>query len=249
MRSSWRCAGCGHWQGDIRIDVLALATRESLREGRMQQGTDGVGFGFPRALAQIAGRQQATMRDPVGNVRSIPARRAFRRETLWQRRVEKHFARDIVDAFQHAIERLGIGQGRAACGIDLKMQATCKQVFGRAAPEARQRGQRQDIGQGLGCSGRPCQKRRGDMTTFTAHAGKGLRIRIQRGIGIGEIARIEGLQGVLHPPRPRARIDHLGTDSGSLYYSPYYDIPGFCYGLCIDSGYICAEEAAAFVKA
>ena len=40
-----------------------------------------------------------------------------------------------------------------------------------------------------------------------------------------------------------------GTDSGSLYYSPYYDIPGFCYGLCIDSGYICAEEAAAFVKA
>ena len=40
-----------------------------------------------------------------------------------------------------------------------------------------------------------------------------------------------------------------GTDSGSLYYSPYYDIPGFCYGLCIDSGYICAEEAATFVKA
>ena len=35
-----------------------------------------------------------------------------------------------------------------------------------------------------------------------------------------------------------------GTDAGSLYYSPYYDIPGYCYGLCIDSGYIAAIEAA-----
>lgn len=34
-----------------------------------------------------------------------------------------------------------------------------------------------------------------------------------------------------------------GTDAGSLYYSPYYDIPGFCYGLCIDSGYIASTEA------
>lgn len=40
-----------------------------------------------------------------------------------------------------------------------------------------------------------------------------------------------------------------GTDAGSLYYSPYYDIPGFCYGLCIDSGYIAAEEAVAAIKA
>ena len=40
-----------------------------------------------------------------------------------------------------------------------------------------------------------------------------------------------------------------GTDSGSLYYSPYYDIPGYCYGLCIDSGYICAEEAAKYIQA
>ncbi|MCI8567150.1 MAG: FAD-binding protein [Lachnospiraceae bacterium] len=39
-----------------------------------------------------------------------------------------------------------------------------------------------------------------------------------------------------------------GTDAGSLYYSPYYDIPGYCYGLCIDSGLIAAEEAAAYVK-
>lgn len=39
-----------------------------------------------------------------------------------------------------------------------------------------------------------------------------------------------------------------GTDAGSLYYSPYYDIPGYCYGLCIDSGLIAAKEAAAYVK-
>lgn len=39
-----------------------------------------------------------------------------------------------------------------------------------------------------------------------------------------------------------------GTDSGSLYYSPYYDIPGFCYGLCIDSGVIAGREAAEYVK-
>ena len=39
-----------------------------------------------------------------------------------------------------------------------------------------------------------------------------------------------------------------GTDCGSLYYSPYYDIPGYCYGLCIDSGYIAAEECARKIK-
>ena len=39
-----------------------------------------------------------------------------------------------------------------------------------------------------------------------------------------------------------------GTDSGSLYYSPYYDIPGYCYGLCIDSGYIAATEAVKYAK-
>lgn len=35
----------------------------------------------------------------------------------------------------------------------------------------------------------------------------------------------------------------VGTDAGSLYYSPYYDVPGYCYGLCIDSGYIAANHA------
>lgn len=39
-----------------------------------------------------------------------------------------------------------------------------------------------------------------------------------------------------------------GTDAGSLYYSPYYDIPGYCYGLCIDSGLIAATEATEYIK-
>lgn len=40
----------------------------------------------------------------------------------------------------------------------------------------------------------------------------------------------------------------VGTDTGSLYYSPYYDIPGYCYGMCIDSGYIAGEEAAEYIS-
>ena len=47
---------------------------------------------------------------------------------------------------------------------------------------------------------------------------------------------------------PISGLYAAGTDSGSLYYSPYYDIPGFCYGLCIDSGYISATEALAAIK-
>lgn len=47
---------------------------------------------------------------------------------------------------------------------------------------------------------------------------------------------------------PIAGLYAAGTDSGSLYYSPYYDIPGFCYGLCIDSGYIAATEALGTIK-
>ena len=39
-----------------------------------------------------------------------------------------------------------------------------------------------------------------------------------------------------------------GTDNGSIYYSPYYDIPGACYGFCIDSGYIAATEVAEYLK-
>lgn len=49
--------------------------------------------------------------------------------------------------------------------------------------------------------------------------------------------------------QPISGLYAAGTDSGSLYYSPYYDIPGFCYGLCIDSGYISATEAVGAIKA
>ena len=48
--------------------------------------------------------------------------------------------------------------------------------------------------------------------------------------------------------RPIPGLYCVGTEAGSLYYSPYYDVPGFCYGLCIDSGYIAANEAVAFVR-
>lgn len=48
--------------------------------------------------------------------------------------------------------------------------------------------------------------------------------------------------------KPLPGLYAAGTDSGSLYYSPYYDIPGYCYGLCIDSGYIAATEAAKYIK-
>ena len=47
--------------------------------------------------------------------------------------------------------------------------------------------------------------------------------------------------------RPIEGLYAVGTDAGSLYYSPYYDVPGYCYGLCIDSGYIAANEACAYV--
>ncbi len=38
----------------------------------------------------------------------------------------------------------------------------------------------------------------------------------------------------------------IGSDAGSLFCTPYYDIPGSFYGLSIDSGTIAGEEAAAY---
>lgn len=38
-----------------------------------------------------------------------------------------------------------------------------------------------------------------------------------------------------------------GSDAGSLFCTPYYDIPGSFYGLSIDSGTIAGQEAAAYV--
>lgn len=48
---------------------------------------------------------------------------------------------------------------------------------------------------------------------------------------------------------PISGLYAAGTDAGSLYYSPYYDVAGYCYGLCIDSGYIAATEAVEFINA
>mgnify|MGYP001412597841 CR=1 FL=1 len=39
-----------------------------------------------------------------------------------------------------------------------------------------------------------------------------------------------------------------GSDAGSLHTAPYWDIPGSCYGLAIDSGVIAGKESANFVK-
>ncbi len=41
----------------------------------------------------------------------------------------------------------------------------------------------------------------------------------------------------------------VGTDNGSMMYSPYYDIPGFCCGSCIGSGVIAGHGAIAYAKA
>lgn len=49
--------------------------------------------------------------------------------------------------------------------------------------------------------------------------------------------------------KPIPGLYAAGTDAGSLYYSPYYDIPGYCYGLCIDSGYIAGGEAVSYLDA
>lgn len=40
----------------------------------------------------------------------------------------------------------------------------------------------------------------------------------------------------------------VGTDAGSLFSSPYYDVPGSAYGLSIDSGNIAGKESAAYAK-
>lgn len=40
----------------------------------------------------------------------------------------------------------------------------------------------------------------------------------------------------------------VGSDAGSLFCTPYYDIPGSFYGLAIDSGSIAGKEAAAYSK-
>ena len=63
----------------------------------------------------------------------------------------------------------------------------------------------------------------------------------------GGIRTDDQLRALKSDNTPMKGLYVVGTDNGSLYYSPYYDVAGFCYGLCIDSGYIAAYEAANYL--
>ena len=64
----------------------------------------------------------------------------------------------------------------------------------------------------------------------------------------GGIRTDDKLRALKADNTPMEGLYVVGTDNGSLYYSPYYDVPGFCYGLCVDSGYIAANEAVEYIK-
>ena len=64
----------------------------------------------------------------------------------------------------------------------------------------------------------------------------------------GGIRTDDKLRALKADNTPMEGLYVVGTDNGSLYYSPYYDVPGFCYGLCVDSGYIAATEAVEYIK-
>ena len=63
----------------------------------------------------------------------------------------------------------------------------------------------------------------------------------------GGIRTDDKLRALKGDNTPMEGLYVVGTDNGSLYYSPYYDVPGFCYGLCVDSGYIAASEAVEYI--
>ena len=64
----------------------------------------------------------------------------------------------------------------------------------------------------------------------------------------GGIRTDDQLRALKADNTPMQGLYVVGTDNGSMYYSPYYDVPGFCYGLCVDSGYIAANEAVEYIK-
>ncbi len=64
----------------------------------------------------------------------------------------------------------------------------------------------------------------------------------------GGIRTDDKLRALKADNTPMQGLYVVGTDNGSLYYSPYYDVPGYCYGLCIDSGYIAANEALSYIQ-
>ena len=65
---------------------------------------------------------------------------------------------------------------------------------------------------------------------------------------LGGVRTDDKLRALKPDNTPMEGLYVVGTDNGSLYYSPYYDVPGFCYGLCVDSGYIAATEAVEYIK-
>ena len=67
-------------------------------------------------------------------------------------------------------------------------------------------------------------------------------------IASGGIRTDDQLRALKADNTPLQGLYVVGTDNGSMYYSPYYDVPGFCYGLCVDSGYIAATEAVEYIK-
>ncbi len=64
----------------------------------------------------------------------------------------------------------------------------------------------------------------------------------------GGVRTDDKLRALKDDNTPMEGLYVVGTDNGSMYYSPYYDVPGFCYGLCVDSGYIAATEAVEYIK-
>ena len=65
---------------------------------------------------------------------------------------------------------------------------------------------------------------------------------------LGGVRTDDKLRALKPDNTPMEGLYVVGTDNGSLYYSPYYDVPGYCYGLCVDSGYIAATEAVEYIK-
>jgi fumarate reductase flavoprotein subunit len=63
---------------------------------------------------------------------------------------------------------------------------------------------------------------------------------------IGGVRVDENLRALNNKNRPIPGLYVAGADAGSLYSTPYYDVPGTFYGLAIASGTIAGQEAAKF---
>ncbi|MBF7096450.1 FAD-binding protein [Alkalibacter mobilis] len=64
---------------------------------------------------------------------------------------------------------------------------------------------------------------------------------------IGGIRVDASLRALNDDNKPIPGLYVIGADAGSLFSTPYYDIPGSFYGLAIDSGTIAGKETAAYV--